>query len=294
MERDSAEKWIDPYLDEFRDDMSRKCKTTDDMVPTTEVAAVSRIVLTVPTLPLTKLPVGLVSADVLVCGDPSRATRIAERLENVKILSENREYRALQGFYKGTSITVCSHGIGAPGASIAFEELIRAGAKRIIRVGTCGSLQNHVLTGDVIIATSSVDYTGYAREVVPPGFPAVADMDLTMKLRSSAIKNGVEAHCGLILTRDSFYRGVNRSIQAAPDYLLLSQARVLCVEMESSTLFIVGTLRQVQTASILAVDGNVLSAPENMDSYKPHEVVVYNATEKCIKIALDAIAGSDA
>ena len=75
-------------------------------------------------LPITGLPVGGVSPRVIVCGDPARADRIAERLDGPAPLSHRREYRAHHGTYRGLPITVCSHGIGAPGAAIAFEELI--------------------------------------------------------------------------------------------------------------------------------------------------------------------------
>jgi len=99
-------------------------------------------------LPHIGLTVGSVSPDVLVCGDPGRATRIAAQLDDVELLGELREYRSYRGTFAGKPVTVCSHGIGAPGAAIAFEELIAAGARRIIRVGTCGGLQPDIRSGD--------------------------------------------------------------------------------------------------------------------------------------------------
>lgn len=239
-------------------------------------------------LPHTKLETGTVGPAVLVCGDVARAEMIAAQLNDVKLLAEWREYRSYQGFYYGRIITVTSHGIGAPGAAIAFEELIAAGAKQIIRVGSCGSLQPDIHSGDLIVVTAAVQNTGYGREAVPDGFPAVADVDLTLALRNAALEQGNSVHSGIILTRDAFYAGIQTN--AVPNYQQMSAANVLAVEMECAALFVVGALRSVQTGAILAVDGNVLAQGELMGTFNPHRDVVAQAFAAEIKIALEAIA----
>jgi uridine phosphorylase len=231
---------------------------------------------------------GSITPAVVVCGDPGRATKIAARLQNAALLSERREYRAYQGTFQGVPITVCSHGIGAPGAAIAFEELIAAGGRRLVRVGSCGSLQPDIHAGCLIVATAAVQYTGYGRESVPDGYPAVADLDLSLALRQTAAESGRPWRSGIVLSRDSFYPGVQRSQVFAFDSW--SKANVLAVEMECAALFIVGALRSVQTAAILAVDGNVLHTDgERMDTYDPHRQVVIEAIEAESEIALTAL-----
>jgi uridine phosphorylase len=238
-------------------------------------------------LPLTGLTVGSVSQPVIVCGDPGRATKIARYLEDAKLLTDQREYRAYRGRYQDVEITVCSHGIGAPGAAIAFEELIEAGGRRIIRAGTCGSLQSDIVSGHLVIATAAVQHSGYGRETVPEGYPAVADMDLTLALRQSAAESGHPHQSGIVITHDNFYAGVKTS--QTPDYQILSEANVLAVELECAALFIVGSLRGAQTAAILAVDGVVLDARESMETYAPHRDVVVAAVEAEISITLNAL-----
>jgi len=239
-------------------------------------------------LPITGLVVGGVSPAVIVCGDPGRASRVAEQLENGRLIADKREYRSFQGYYQGTAVTVCSHGVGAPGAAIAFEELIVAGAQRIIRVGTCGGMQVDVNAGDLVVATAAVQNTGYGREVVPEGFPAVADLDLTYALRQSVQRSGRRFFQGVVLTRDGFYAGLPTA--HTPDYKVLSQVNVLAVEMECAALFLVGSLRRVQTAAILTVDGNVLQQMETVESYRPEREVVRAAVGASIEIALQALA----
>jgi uridine phosphorylase len=241
-------------------------------------------------LPVTGLKVGQVSPAVLVCGDPARATKIAAHLNDAVLLNERREYRLYQGTFQGLAVTVCSHGVGAPGAAIAFEELIAAGAKQIIRVGTCGGLQPDVQSGDLVIVTAAVQNTGYGRETVPPGYPAAADAELLLALRDRATHYNHPHHTGIVITRDNFYAGV--TTVHTPDYQLLSAANVLAVEMECAALFIVGSLRGVATAAILAVDGNVLSGGESMDTYQPNRQVVAAAVEVEIQVALEALQRS--
>lgn len=239
-------------------------------------------------LPITHLPTGKVPPSVIVCGDPDRATLIAGLLEEARLLSERREYRCFRGTYEGMPLAACSHGVGASGAAIAFEELVSAGARTIVRVGTCGGLQPGTKSGDLVIATGAVQNTGYGREVVPDGFPPIADLDLTQALRTSATGAGVAVSVGLVITRDSFYQGVNPP--GSPDYQRLSKLGVQAVEMECAALFLVGALRQISTGAILVVDGNVLeSGGESMETYDPGQDVVRDSVDKAIAIALKSL-----
>lgn len=238
-------------------------------------------------LPITGLVVGQISPFVIVCGDPARASRVAEQLDDAQLLADRREYRSYQGHYHGTPITVCSHGVGSPGAAIAFEELIVAGARQIIRVGTCGGMQPDMVPGDLVVATAAVQNTGYGREMVPNGFPAVADLALAYRLSQAARRSNHRVYQGIVLTRDSFYAGL--PMPHVPDYKLLSRANVMAVEMECAALFLVGSLRGIQTAAILTVDGNVLEQTETVESYQPDRSAVQNAVGLAIDLALQTL-----
>ena len=88
-------------------------------------------------------------------GDPARVSKIASYLEDADYLVSNREYTTYFGTLCGENVLVTSTGIGGPSTAIALEELHMLGVDTIIRVGTCGGMQETVKSGDLIIATSA-------------------------------------------------------------------------------------------------------------------------------------------
>lgn len=103
---------------------------------------------------------------------------------------------------------MCSHGIGGPGAAICFEELIKLGAKTIMRLGTCGSLKpGTIKQGHLVVSTGACREDGHSPWMVPSGFPAVADPRLSLSLYDEAKKAGHVVHMGVNLTSGNFYPG---------------------------------------------------------------------------------------
>ncbi|MTI94289.1 MAG: nucleoside phosphorylase [Firmicutes bacterium] len=234
-------------------------------------------------LPILKIPVDSLPPDVLVCGDPARAEAIARELEQTEELAYNREYRTFIGRYQGAPLAVCSHGVGAAGAAVCFEELIRAGARRLIRVGTAGSLSSEIRDGDLVIASAAVREDGLTEQLVPLSFPAVADIGVTRALEESARKAGVQCPTGIVLTVAAFYP----ALLDLPNNLM-SKARCLAVEMECAALFVIAALKGVQAGAVLAIDGMAIDF--DADAYNPHREAVHQAVSDGIGLSLEAAA----
>lgn len=229
-----------------------------------------------------------VSANVLVCGDSERAKDIAKRFENSQLVAAGREYFTYTGHYKGLRTTVCSHGVGAGGAAICFEELIRAGAKTMIRVGTCGSYLPNVRSGALIIAHAATREDGVTPELVPMAFPAVADVQVINTLRRIGQERGdVQIATGIIRTNSAFYNGVLPTA-----HQMWIDAGAIGIEMEYAALLIIASLRRVQAGGIFAVDGNP-AEQANMTGYDPHRQIVEDAKVKSIEIGLDTLVELD-
>ena len=219
----------------------------------------------------------------MVMGDPERARLASTRLEGTRLLGRFREYVTYGGSHRGVEVAVSSHGVGASGAAVSFEELCRAGATRIIRTGTCGGLQPEVDDGDLVVVTGAVREDGVTSSMVPVSFPAVASVDVTLALRRAAHAAGRRAHEGIVLTHALFYPGE----VLGGDLELWHRAGAVAVEMECAALFVNGALNGIETGAILAADGNPLRRAEG--SYNPHRSVVREAVEDMIGIGLDAL-----
>jgi uridine phosphorylase len=222
--------------------------------------------------------------NVVVCGDPARAKHIASFMDQPRLVGENREYHSWMGTFGGHKIAAVSHGVGAAGAAICFQELIDLGAKRLIRVGTAGALQDDLEVGDAVVATAAVRLDGVSHMMVPPEFPAFADPALFQRLRHRCASGFSRTHTGVILTTALFYGSL------LPDHLALyQQAGVLAVEMETSALFVIGALRKVETACVVVLDGNPRRWKEGM--YHPDGQAMARGTDAAIRAALEALAG---
>src|SRR4051812_5290287 len=104
---------------------------------------------------------------VLLPGDPLRAKYIAETyLEGVQQRNGERGLLGYTGTYNGRPVSVQGTGMGCPGATIVFEELIQLGCKRLIRVGTCGGLQPQHALGDLVVALTAVPADATAQHLV--------------------------------------------------------------------------------------------------------------------------------
>lgn len=201
---------------------------------------------------------GDVAPYVLIPGDPGRAERIAETFDQPKLVARNREYVLFTGATaSGTPISVCSTGIGGPSASIAVEELTRIGATHFIRVGSAGGRQPGTPIGSVVVVTSAFRGDGTSLDYMPLGFPAAADIDVTLALRHAAEGYlGRRAVEGVVYTRDAFYRrddGLNKR---------LTEAGVVAAEQECSTIFVVGALLGVKVGAVLGTDSNIYLDPQ--------------------------------
>lgn len=236
-------------------------------------------------LPLTKLPVDGLPPRALVVGDPDRAERAAELLEEARPFAANREYVSYAGRYRGEPVTVISHGVGSAGAMVCFEELCRAGARRIVRAGTAGGMQPRVVSGSVVVASGAVRDEGATPKLLPSEYPALCDAELVIALRGRL----PEAECGVVLTSDLFYpsRVLGSKLE------MWQRAGCAAVEMELSALLVTAALHGAQAAGVFAIDGNPLGEGDpEMSGYRPDRAEVTKAVDTVLGAALDALVAA--
>ena len=224
---------------------------------------------------------GDIAPYVITPGDPGRVKRIVQLMDSADLLAENREYIVYTGIYKGVPLTVCSSGIGGPAASIAFEELIKLGAKVFIRVGSAGGRQKTIPIGTPVVITATYRGEGTSKAYLPPEFPAVADLDVTNALVDSLRAAAVPYRAGIGFCRDAYY------IQDQQLNTLLTASGVLAAEQEAATLFIVGSYRGVKTGAVVSTDSNIWL--EEQPTIEEKEQLYRQGEKLVIQAALNAV-----
>ena len=193
-------------------------------------------------------PIGLqptadLAERVLLPGDPARALLLAESLlDGAKMFNHHRGLWGYTGLAPdGVSLTIQSTGMGGPSAALVVSELIDLGARRLVRVGTCGALATVLQLGDLLIATEAISADGTSRAL-----GARERAPATPVLLAAVTEAADAAHAGPVVSTDLFYdrRGLERE---------WSEAGALAVEMEAATLFALASDRGVQAAALLVV-----------------------------------------
>lgn len=222
---------------------------------------------------------GDIAETVLMPGDPYRAKWVAETFFDApRLVNEVRGMLGYTGTWKGNPVTVHGSGMGMPSLSIYANELIRDyGAKTLIRIGSCGAMQESVALRDVIVAltssTLSTPSSGFFKEL---NFAPCADWSLLSAAVASAQAHGVTTHVGGIYSADVFY-------DERPDLNeQMTRHGILGVEMEAAELYTVAARYGCRALAVLTVSDHLISG-EAM----PSEDREKSLTDM-VEIALDA------
>ena len=187
-----------------------------------------------------------VAERVLLPGDPGRALRLAQVLlaSPPQMLNHNRGLWGYTGIAAdGEAMTIQSTGMGGPSAAIVVEELIALGARRLVRVGTCGALADGFELGELLIADSILGADGASR-ALGGGERLEPDRALVTALRTVA-RDGTRA--GTVVSTDLFY---DPDPGRAAEWI---SAGALAVEMEAAAVLAVAKRHRVAAACVLVV-----------------------------------------
>jgi DeoD family purine-nucleoside phosphorylase len=219
---------------------------------------------------------------VLLPGDPLRAKYIAETyLDEPVQRNGERGLLGYTGTWKGKPVSVQGTGMGCPGATIVFEELVQLGCKKLIRVGTCGGLQSGHALGDLIVALSAVPSDSTAMHLVgnEPHCPT-ASWSLVHEAVHLAKHGGLEIHVGPIVSSDLFYN------PNEGQYERWASRGVLAVEMEASALFTVAAIRGVEAACLVTVSDIVVEGEFKRISDDDMKAAVDRMTKLGLDVAI--------
>jgi len=199
---------------------------------------------------------GDIAPTVLMPGDPYRANWAAETfLDNARLVNEVRGMLGFTGTWRGHPVTIQGSGMGMPSLSIYANELIAEyNAQTLIRIGSCGGMQEHVGIRDVILAMTASNISTPSRGIFKElNFAPCADYGLLSAAHSAAMAKGVKTHVGGIYSADVFY-------DERPDLNeQMIRHGILGVEMEAAELYNLAHRHKRRALAVLTVSDHLIT-----------------------------------
>jgi len=191
---------------------------------------------------------------VLLPGDPMRAKWAAEQfLTSPRLVNQVRGMFGYTGTFNGNRVTIQGSGMGMPSLSIYANELIRDyNAQTLIRIGSCGGMQQNIDIRDIILAQTTTYVTTPSSTVMKEiSFSPCADFELIKNAHSFAESKGFKTHVGNIYSSDTFYD------ERADLNEQMVRHGVLAVEMEAAELYTLAARFNRKALAILTVSDHL-------------------------------------
>ena len=221
---------------------------------------------------------GSIAPVALISGPRERSQMALESLQERRKIFSFLDLEMHAGTRNGRKVAVGNGGRYAPDTAITTEVLCAAGVEPLIRIGSCGSLQEEIRIGDLVIATGARRGEGTTSYYVPRNFSTVAHPEIVRALTEAAESLKVRYHLGPVFTTDALF-------QESPELMEeMRLERISAVDMVTSAFLTIAQVRQKKAGAILAVSDECVSG--NMGFRDP---LFLAAEEKMVEVALKAI-----
>jgi len=115
-----------------------------------------------------------VASNIIFVGDQNRVAKVANLFDTIEFETQKREFKTITGTYKNKKFMVISTGIGPDNIDIVVNELDALvnidletrtvkkehTALNIVRIGTSGSLQDHIPVDSFVLAKYGLGFDG--------------------------------------------------------------------------------------------------------------------------------------
>jgi len=214
----------------------------------------------------------------IVPGPKDRLDVLMKKIENPVRNFSFMEYTMYTGTYQGIKVTAINGGRFSTDTSITTEVMCNAQIPTIIRIGTCGAMDENIKVGDLVVADKIIRGDGVTPYYVDKDFKTAADKQISDTLEKVAKDLGATVHRGTVWTTDALLRETRELVEAK------RKEGAMAVDMVSSTLLTIAQTYNIKAGSILAVSDNVITG--EMGFMNP---LYYMAETKLIEIALETV-----
>lgn len=256
---------------------------------------------------------------VILAGDPGRIALISSKFDQLECKVSNREFVTHTGTYKGERVSAIATGIGTDNIDIVLNELdalvnvdlenrlakTTHSTLEIVRIGTCGSIQESVPADEIIVSSHAIGLDGlmnfYTFEMNPSenelfnqfikqtNWPKNLNHPYLVEGNKALIeKIGKDFHKGITITANGFYAPQGRAIRLSPKFPEMNEQlrkfsfeshNILNYEMETSALYGLSKLLGHHACTVCAVVANRYANSFSKD----YKTVMSNLIDKVLE-----------
>ena len=179
-------------------------------------------------------------------------------------------------------ITIVNFGMGSPMAATVMDLLSAIEPKAVLFLGKCGGFKK-TKVGDFILPIAAIRGEGTSNDYLPPEIPALPSFRLQRAVSTTIVKHRLDYWTGTIYTTS---RRVWEHDPKFKDYL--TSIRVLGIDMETATIFVVGFVNHIPKGALLLVSDNPMS-PEGVKTSRSDKAVNEKYVRSHLEIGIDSL-----
>ncbi|CAN5904969.1 AMP nucleosidase [soil metagenome] len=181
------------------------------------------------------------------------------------------------------NITIINFGMGSAMAATVMDLLSAVTPKAALFLGKCGGLKKNTKLGDLILPIAAIRGEGTSDDYLPPEIPALPSFRLQRAVSSMIKKHEMDYWTGTVYTTN---RRVWEHDEEFKEYL--RQVRVMGIDMETATIFVVGFINNIPHGALLLVSDNPMT-PEGVKTSESDLRVTADFVEKHLSIGVDSL-----
>ena len=180
-------------------------------------------------------------------------------------------------------ITIINFGMGSANAATVMDLLSAIKPKAVLFLGKCGGIKHRAEVGDLILPIAAIRGEGTSNDYFPPEVPALPSFALEKAISTTIRDHAMDYWTGTVYTTN---RRVWEHDEEFKKYL--RKIRVMAVDMETATIFMVGFANEIPTGALLLVSDQPM-VPEGVKTAVSDMKVDDSYVEKQLSVGIDSL-----
>jgi AMP nucleosidase len=180
-------------------------------------------------------------------------------------------------------ITIINFGMGSANAATVMDLLSAIRPQAVLFLGKCGGIKHRAEVGDLILPIAAIRGEGASNDYFPPEVPALPAFALQKAISTTVRDHGQDYWTGTVYTTN---RRIWEHHEEFKKYL--KRIRVIAIDMETATIFMVGFANSIPTGALLLVSDQPM-LPEGVKTLVSDRKVDDSFVGMHLKIGIDSL-----